>query len=263
MEKILIVDDNIQITKILGQFAKKEGYVPVAAYDGEEVLRLFRQDQFAMILLDVMMPGKDGFEVCQEIRKISNIPIIIITARGEDFERIMGLDIGADDYIVKPFSPGEVMARVRAVLRRIDSPRNEGLSCLIYDNLTVSLDNASVTMEGQKIPLTKKEMLFSASVGILFGTQFIHHTAQIYEDQLKSQAVSISETLSLFLQRQSAGPGRGKGFGAYLRFIDDISMGEAWLVDEYAQTIELATANYALSYEVLPKDAEQLILTVL
>ena len=106
MEKILIVDDNIQITKILGQFAKKEGYVPVAAYDGEEVLRLFRQDQFAMILLEVMMPGKDGFEVCQEIRKISNIPIIIITARGEDFERIMGLDIGADDYIVKPFSPG-------------------------------------------------------------------------------------------------------------------------------------------------------------
>ena len=103
MEKILIADDNLQITKILSEFAKKEGYEPVIAYDGEEALELFRQDQFSIILLDVMMPKRDGFEICREIRKVSNIPIIIITARGEDFERIMGLDIGADDYIVKPF----------------------------------------------------------------------------------------------------------------------------------------------------------------
>ena len=84
-----------------------------------------------MVLLDVMMPGKDGFAVCREIRQISNVPIIMITARGEDFERIMGLDIGADDYIVKPFSPGEVMARVRAVLRRIDGSRSDSQRCLV------------------------------------------------------------------------------------------------------------------------------------
>lgn len=158
MDKILIADDNLQITKILGEFAKKEGYEPVYAYNGDEALECFRQEPFAMILLDVMMPKRDGFEVCREIRKASNVPIIMITARGEDFERIMGLDIGADDYIVKPFSPGEVMARVRAVLRRIDSSRSDGQRCLAYDNLTISLENASVTIDDQKIVLTKKEL---------------------------------------------------------------------------------------------------------
>lgn len=159
MEKILIADDNLQITKILSEFAKKEGYEPMAAYDGDQALELFQKEQFVMILLDVMMPRRDGFEVCREIRKASNVPIIMITARGEDFERIMGLDIGADDYIVKPFSPGEVMARVRAVLRRIDGSRKDGQGySLTYDNLTISLENASVTIDGQKIALTKKEL---------------------------------------------------------------------------------------------------------
>lgn len=158
MEKIMIADDNLQITKILSEFAKKEGYEPVVAYDGEEALELFRQNQFVIILLDIMMPKRDGFELCREIRKVSNVPIIIITARGEDFERIMGLDIGADDYIVKPFSAAEVMARIRAVLRRIDCSRNDRQRCLIYDNLTISLDNASVTIAEQNIALTKKEL---------------------------------------------------------------------------------------------------------
>ncbi len=158
MSKILIADDNIQITKILSEFAKKEGYEPIIAYNGEEVLELFSPNNFSIILLDVMMPKKDGFEVCREIRKISNIPIIMITARGEDFERIMGLDIGADDYIVKPFSGNEVMARIRAVLRRIDYSKNTKQKYLTYDNLTVCLDNATVTINNQKITLTKKEL---------------------------------------------------------------------------------------------------------
>lgn len=159
MDKILIADDNVQITKILSEFAKKENFEPVTAYDGEEVLELFWQHKFSIILLDVMMPKKDGFEVCREIRRSSNVPIIMITARGEDFERIMGLDIGADDYIVKPFSGNEVMARVRAVLRRIDCPKQEdGANSLSYDNLAVNLDKASVTIDGQAINLTKKEL---------------------------------------------------------------------------------------------------------
>ncbi len=159
MNKILIADDNIQITKILSEFAKKENYEPVIAYNGEEAVELFKQNKFAIILLDVMMPKKDGFEVCREIRRISNVPIIMITARGEDFERIMGLDIGADDYIVKPFSGIEVMARIRAVLRRIDcSDKNNEQNQIVYDNLTVCLDNAIVTVENQRIILTKKEL---------------------------------------------------------------------------------------------------------
>ena len=119
MEKMLIADDNRQITAVLTAYARKEGFEPVVAYDGEEALAAYRRDAPAVILLDVMMPKLDGFEVCRQIREESAVPIIMITARGEDFEKIMGLDIGADDYIVKPFSGGEVMARVRAILRRL------------------------------------------------------------------------------------------------------------------------------------------------
>ncbi|MCI8771662.1 MAG: response regulator transcription factor [Lachnospiraceae bacterium] len=158
MDKILIADDNVQITKILSEFAKKDGYEPVVAHDGEEAVQYFRKEHFEMILLDVMMPKKDGFEVCREIRKVSNIPIIMITARGEDFERIMGLDIGADDYIVKPFSGDEVMARVRAVLRRLDRTSNQIRDTLSYDNLAVCLENGMVSVDGQQIVLTKKEL---------------------------------------------------------------------------------------------------------
>ncbi|HQM97209.1 MAG TPA: response regulator, partial [Clostridia bacterium] len=119
MTKILIADDNRQITSILEEYSKKEGYETVVVYDGLQAMEKIRSNSFDIVLLDVMMPKMDGFEVVREIRKASDIPVIMITARGEDFERIMGLDIGADDYIVKPFSPQEVMARVRAVLRRL------------------------------------------------------------------------------------------------------------------------------------------------
>ncbi|MEI7580100.1 MAG: response regulator, partial [bacterium] len=112
MSYILIADDNKQISSILFEYAKKEGFTPLVANDGGEAVAKFLEYNPEIILLDVMMPIMDGFEVCREIRKKSNVPIIMVTARGEDFERIMGLDIGADDYIVKPFSPGEVMARV-------------------------------------------------------------------------------------------------------------------------------------------------------
>lgn len=160
MAKILIADDNLQITKILSAFSKKEGFVPVVAHDGAETLRQFGSDDFAILLLDVMMPKKNGFEVCKEIRKSSNVPIIMITARGEDFERIMGLDTGADDYIVKPFSAAEVMARVRAVLRRIEPIYDEcgGKTYIAYDNLSVSLKQGIVKIDDKQIILTKKEL---------------------------------------------------------------------------------------------------------
>ena len=160
MANILIADDNRQITSILSEYARKENFVPFLAYDGEEALRLFSENEFDILLLDVMMPKKDGFEVCREIRRSSNVPIIMITARGEDFEKIMGLDIGADDYIVKPFAPGEVMARIRAILRRMDrSSENTGQDeVFTYDNLTIRLDSFSVSIDGEELPLTKKEI---------------------------------------------------------------------------------------------------------
>ncbi|MEA4963709.1 response regulator transcription factor [Lutispora sp.] len=158
MSTILIADDNKQITSILEEYAKKEGYMPKVALDGLEAIELFRKLQPDIVLLDVMMPKMDGFEVCREIRKTSNVPIIMITARGEDFEKIMGLDIGADDYIVKPFSPGEVMARVRAILRRIGRDGDQKQQFFSFDNLTINMDDYVVTIDDENISLTKKEI---------------------------------------------------------------------------------------------------------
>lgn len=160
MGKILIADDNEQITSILATYAQKEGLEPVIALDGEAACHKFQEYQadIQIVLLDVMMPKKDGFEVCRQLRKSSLVPIIMITARGEDFERIMGLDIGADDYIVKPFSAGEVMARVRAVLRRMQPQGGGAAQGLQVDNLAINLDEYAVSVSGEEVPLTKKEV---------------------------------------------------------------------------------------------------------
>ncbi len=157
MASILIADDNRQITSILEEYAKKEGHTTRTAFDGEEALELFRSFKPDVVLLDVMMPKTDGFEVCREIRKASGTPVIMITARGEDFEKIMGLDIGADDYIIKPFSPGEVMARVRAILRRVQSDGQKKKQ-LSYRDLVIDLEDYTVTVGGHDVPLTKKEL---------------------------------------------------------------------------------------------------------
>ena len=160
MKKILIADDNKQITTILSSYAKKEGLEPIIALDGAEALEKFSQQEqeISMVLLDVMMPKVDGFEVCRRLRKTSMVPIIMITARGEDYDKIMGLDIGADDYVIKPFSASEVMARVRAVLRRIQPQEPASKNSLSMDNLFINLDKYAVQIDGEEVPLTKKEI---------------------------------------------------------------------------------------------------------
>ena len=162
MHNILIADDNADITQVLAAYTTKEGYNPVIAADGEEALRLFDETSPSAVLLDVMMPKIDGYEVCRKIREKSNVPIILVTARGEGFEKIMGLDIGADDYIVKPFSPSEVMARLRAVLRRMVAPETStnvtSENYIKIDNLEINLDEYSLSIGGKKLSLTKKEI---------------------------------------------------------------------------------------------------------
>ena len=125
MNPILVVDDNEQILEILSRYIRAEGWTCLSARSGEEALAVFDAAAPSLILLDIMLPGIDGLEVCRRIRAISSVPILMITARDEDADRILGLDIGADDYIVKPFSPGEVMARIRAVLRRLPAPERD------------------------------------------------------------------------------------------------------------------------------------------
>lgn len=156
MKKILIADDNPSIVQILSDYIKKEQMIVQSASDGEAALRIFAQWQPDMILLDVMMPKMDGFTVCKEIRKQSMVPIIMITARSEDFDKIMGLDIGADDYIVKPFSPKEIIARIHAIFRRIDQ-NTEIKKIIRIGTLTIDESSYQASIIGEPINLTKKE----------------------------------------------------------------------------------------------------------
>lgn len=156
MNPILVVDDNAQIVDILSQYIKKEGWPMLAAKTGEEALALFDAAEPSLILLDIMLPGLDGLEVCRRIRRVSSVPILMITAKDEDADRILGLDIGADDYIVKPFSPGEVMARIRAVLRRIPAAAEKEM--LVIGELSIHLPSLSVTLSGHKLNLTRREV---------------------------------------------------------------------------------------------------------
>jgi len=159
MYNVLIADDNLQIVSILKEYCKKNNFNVTLAHDGEEILEKIRNNKFDIVLLDIMMPKKNGFDVCKEVRTFSNVPIIMITARGEDFERIMGLETGADDYIVKPFSPGEVIARIHAILRRVIP--NENISQeknFSYDNLTINLSDFTVKISDKNVSLTKKEI---------------------------------------------------------------------------------------------------------
>lgn len=158
MYKVLIADDNKQIVSILSEYCKKNNFTVSAVFDGEAALKEIEENKFDIILLDVMMPKKDGFDVCRETRKFSNVPIIMITARGEDYEKIMGLEIGADDYIVKPFSPGEIIARINAILRRIMPKNDESEKIFTFDNLEIDLNNFTVKVNDEIISLTKKEI---------------------------------------------------------------------------------------------------------
>ncbi len=116
--RILVIDDEVQIVRVLRGYLEKAGFTVLTAYDGEEALRTARQESPDLVVLDLMLPGMDGLDVCRMLRKESNVPIIMLTARVEETDRIIGLEVGADDYVTKPFSPREIVARVRAVLRR-------------------------------------------------------------------------------------------------------------------------------------------------
>ncbi|BBM51529.1 winged helix family two component transcriptional regulator [Leptotrichia trevisanii] len=158
MYKVLIADDNRQIVSILAEYCKKNNFIVSTVFNGEDALKEIKENEFDIVLLDVMMPKKDGFDVCREVRTFSNVPIIMITARGEDYEKIMGLEIGADDYIVKPFSPGEIIARINAILRRITPKNDSDTKNFTFDNLEIDLNNFGVKINNKIVSLTKKEI---------------------------------------------------------------------------------------------------------
>ncbi|GIX07196.1 MAG: DNA-binding response regulator [Candidatus Poribacteria bacterium] len=162
--RILIADDDEDIVDLIDTYLTDEGFQTVRAYDGEETLEKYRQsvergEPIHLILLDVMMPKMDGFTVCRRIRKDSNVPIIMLTARGEDVDKIVGLELGADDYIPKPFNPREVVARIRAVLRRsYATPQEEGEAEVIqFHDIRLDPLRREVTVRGRPVNLTVKE----------------------------------------------------------------------------------------------------------
>ena len=157
-QKILIVDDDKHIAELISLYMMKDGYETEEVYDGREAIRKAESFQPDLILLDLMLPGMDGYQVCTEIRKTSRMPIIMLTAKGETFDKVLGLELGADDYIVKPFDPKELVARVKAVLRRYEPKQEEADKNLLkFDALEINLSNYSVSYEGKTLDFPPKE----------------------------------------------------------------------------------------------------------
>ena len=157
-KRILLVDDEPLMIKGLKFTLEGDGYETVSAYDGEEALKVFHEQDFDLVLLDVMLPKMDGIQVCQRIRETSNVPIIMLTAKGEDMDKILGLEYGADDYMTKPFNILEVKARIKTILRRVSTlSAHEDQRQIKVRDLEVNVQNRSVTLRGKDIRLTAKE----------------------------------------------------------------------------------------------------------
>lgn len=154
---ILAVDDDEHIAELIQLYLLKENYEVTMAYDGKEALKKFREGNFQLIVLDIMLPYLDGWDVIKEIRKTSDVPVIMLTAKGESFDKVLGLELGADDYMVKPFDPKELLARIRAVLRRYE-PKEEQQEKLNFQNLEIDMERYVVTVNGEEMELPPKEL---------------------------------------------------------------------------------------------------------
>lgn len=154
---VLICDDNIAVHESINAYLQAENMKSVSAYDGDKALNLLKEYNIDLVILDIMLPGKFGTEVCKEIRKTSDIPIIMLSARGEEMDRIIGLEIGADDYMTKPFSPREVVVRIKTILKRVQ-PKQDNQNALHVGNLSIDMEGYRVSINGQEIELTPKEV---------------------------------------------------------------------------------------------------------
>lgn len=157
-QRIMVVDDDFNINQLIKLYLEKEGYKVTSVQDGNQALKVFKDNPPALVVLDLMLPGMDGWDICREIRKISDIPIIMLTAKGETFDKVLGLELGADDYMVKPFDPKELMARIKAVLRRHKPAKEDDSTEIAYPNLSVNLSQYSVTYYGKQIEFPPKEL---------------------------------------------------------------------------------------------------------
>lgn len=156
--KVLIADDDANIAELIKVYFEKDGFSTVVAHDGKQAVELFKSEAPSIVILDVMMPEMDGWQVCREIRRVSNIPIIMLTAKGETFDKVLGLELGADDYMVKPFETKELIARVKAVLRRSEANETNAEKEIIFPNLTINLSNYELKINGSIVEVPPKEL---------------------------------------------------------------------------------------------------------
>ena len=159
--KILVVDDDLNICELLKLYLENEGYTAYVANDGKAAVDMFNEKSPDLVLLDIMLPKMDGWQVCREIRKASSVPIIMLTAKGETFDKVLGLELGADDYVTKPFDSKEVMARIKAVLRRANSEgesNNSEKKIVKYDKLEINIENYELKVDGKVVDTPPKEL---------------------------------------------------------------------------------------------------------
>lgn len=157
MYKLLVVDDEPKIREVIKEYAEFNGYEVTEAEDGMTAVGLCKLNNYDLIVMDIMMPKLDGFSACKEIRKIKNIPVIMLSARGEEYDKLFGFELGIDDYVVKPFSPKELMARINAVLARRNSTNRDGVEMLKFNGLEINIAARTVSVDGKRIELTPKE----------------------------------------------------------------------------------------------------------
>ncbi len=157
-KKILVVDDDVNISELLRLYLEKDGFSVTTCHDGNAAIELALNEKPDLILLDIMLPFYDGWQVCREVRKTSNVPIIMVTAKGETFDKVLGLELGADDYVAKPFDAKEVVARVKAVLRRTNSDIGSKSEIVKFDKLSINISNYELIVDGKSIDTPPKEL---------------------------------------------------------------------------------------------------------
>lgn len=213
MQRILIVEDEAPIADILQFSLQREGYEAYVADDGRKALALFKEVQPGLVLLDVMLPELDGFAVCRELRKESNVPIIMLTARESEVDKVLGLELGADDYVTKPFSTRELLARVRANLRRIelnDEPKSESLrERYVIHDLVIDFNNYTVSKRGEVIPLTHREFellsYMASHPGIVFSREQL--LLQVWGSTYEGDERTVDVTIRRLREKCEDDPG--------------------------------------------------------
>ena len=158
MCRILIVDDEQKIRAVIREYCEFHGYEVEEAKDGMEAVKLCQEQDFGVVILDVMLPRLDGFSACKEIRRTKDVPVIMLSARGEEYDKLFGFELGVDDYIVKPFSPAELMARIKAVLRRRNQSGAAGREAVVYQGLKIDPARRTVSVDGEQVSLAPKDM---------------------------------------------------------------------------------------------------------